>query len=188
MFNKNYRKYDDDELISIIRSGKHNSDKAFAELYRRYSPKVHAYCSIMLGHREHAEDVFQEVFIKFFQNLTKEFENVNVQGYLMTIARNLCFNHKRDTKVTVPIEDYDYLFETHINYEKRELLELLISSLDLIEVDFKEIFVLKEFDGLSYKELSELLNISEVYARKKIMLARQRLREVLAPYLKDMEY
>lgn len=185
--NKNTAKYSDNELCKMLRKEHNQSEAAFTELYHRYSQMVHSYCTKVLNNQMLAEDIFQETFIKFFQSINPEHDNPNIPGFLLKIARNLCLNDKRDTKVvTVTIEDDNYIGGAEINYEKKELLELITRSLDLLEFDYREAFVLKEYDGLTYEEIADICNITLNNAKSRVHRAKIKIREILAPYLNDL--
>ncbi len=184
---KTYNNYSDVELVDILRTDKQRSNKAFAELYNRHSSMLHAYCFRIVGNEEVAEDIFQESFIKFYQKVSNEFPNSNIPGFLVKIARNLCLNYKRDRRPTVPIDDLDFLLHENQNYEQKEMLDLITRSLELIDDDFREAFVLREYSGLSYEEIAETCNISLSNAKSRVFRAKQKLKSILQPYLKELK-
>jgi DNA-directed RNA polymerase specialized sigma24 family protein len=104
--------YTDEELVAMLddehqaknqapaNAGVRVAEQAFQELYNRYSSMVHAYCMRVLNNTEQSEDIFQETFIRFFQHIQTNRNTTNIPGFLITIARNLCLNFKRD-KVTM---------------------------------------------------------------------------------------
>lgn len=180
-----YSTYNDRELVGLLRKSNGSGEQAFAELYHRYSSQVNAYCMRVLNDQEAAEDVFQETFIRFYNNVSGDFKELNVPGFLITIARNLCLNYKRNRKNGVEIEDVDVLVYQE-NYEKKELLELINRSLEVIDDDLREAFVLKEYSGFQYNEIAEMLNITVVNAKTRVFRAKQKIKTVLQPYLKDL--
>lgn len=181
----NYKIYNDRELVGQLRNGGKESELAFTELYNRYSSSVHAYCMRVVNDGDIAEDIFQETFIRFFNNVTNDLKDLNVPGFLITIARNLCLNHKRDRKNGVSIEDVDLLVYQD-SYEKKELLDLINRSLEVIDDDLREAFVLKEYSGLQYNEIAEVLSITVVNAKTRVFRAKQKIKSILQPYMKDL--
>ncbi|MFA7626327.1 MAG: sigma factor, partial [Candidatus Kapaibacterium sp.] len=127
---ENFETYSDSELVELLKRDKSTSSAAFKVLYDRYSSIVHAYCCKVLGYGENAEDVFQETFIKFYNNCNKETVKFNIQGYLLTIARNLCLNVKRDRKVTVSTDYLDMYYADEQPYEQKELLDLINRTIE----------------------------------------------------------
>lgn len=188
---RNLKKYTDKELIEIIRSEagkkrKPDSEKAFGIIYNRYSSKINAYCKYLINDEEQAEDIFQETFIRFYNSLQKDFVAINVNGFLYKTARNLCFNYNRDKKKTVPIEDLNLIIDDGKAYEKKELFDLILMALDLIDGKYKEAFILKKFNGLSIKEIAKVCNISEEGAKSRVSRSRLKIIDILEPYLKDL--
>jgi RNA polymerase sigma-70 factor (ECF subfamily) len=176
----------DNELAKLLKGSQTEAHTAFKELYDRHSPSIHAYCVKIVGDEDQAEDVFQETFIKFYQNIDPNISNLNVFGYLIKIARNLCLNFKRDRKQTVPIDELEYLFKDTQNYEQKELLDLINRSLELLEEEFREAFVLREYSGLDYEQIAHVCNISVANAKSRVFRAKQKIKMILKPYLKDL--
>lgn len=182
----NYDKYSDIELVSLLNEDKAQASGAFKAIYDRYSPVVHSYCCKVLGYEDYAEDVFQETFIKFYNNYSKETNKFNVQGYLLTIARNLCLNAKRDRKNNVAVEYLDLLYSDEQSYEQKELLDLINRTLDLLEDEYREAFVLREYGGLEYTQIAEVCSISVVNAKSRVFRAKQKIKTILKPYLNEL--
>lgn len=184
---KKYSSYSDYKLVELIEGKKkQESENAFKEIYDRYSSSVHAYCLRVMSNEELAEDIFQEVFIKFYQNVRSKAVKTNIPGFLITIARNLCLNYKRDKRQTVPIDNLEFMFPETQNYEQKELLDLITRSLELIDDDYREAFVLREYSGLSYKDIADVCHISLANAKSRVFRAKKQLKEILKPYLKDL--
>lgn len=182
----NYDKYSDAELVNLLGEDRNTASGAFKAIYDRYSPIVHSYCAKVLGYDDSAEDVFQETFIKFYNNYTKETKKFNVQGYLLTIARNLCLNAKRDRKNNISVEYLDLIYSEEQSYEQTELLDLINRTLDLLEDDYREAFTLREYGGLEYSQIAELCSISVVNAKSRVFRAKKKIKSILRPYLNEL--
>ena len=59
-------------------------------------------------------------------------------------------------------------------------------AMELLPHDMREAFVLREYDGLSYNEISEMLNIKLDTAKVRVFRARQKIKEILEPYLNEL--
>ncbi len=182
---KKYEQYTDQELVQFLKENKEIASEAFKVLYDRYSPIVNAYCVKVLGYCSDADDIFQETFIKFFNNVTKEAIKFNIKGYLLTIARNLCLNAKRDQKVKTTEKYFDTIYEYSQPYEQKELLDLINRTLDLLDDEYREAFVLREYNGLEYSEIAELTGITIVNAKSRVFRAKKKIKSILQPYLKE---
>lgn len=181
-----YSQYDDAELYALLCESKEISEKAFAELYTRHSSKIYAYIRRFLGGREEANDVFQETFVRFHQSASKDREMTNVPAFLLKIARNLCVNALRRDKKNVEFEEY-MVVKSEDRSDKDELLNLIKSAMELLPDDYREVFVLREYEGLSYAEIADVTNESLANVKVRIYRAKQKIREILAPYLKELE-
>lgn len=183
---KNYKNLTDIELVALLQGNKSDASEAFRVLYDRYSSIVHAYCVRVIGDEDKADDIFQETFIKFYQKVQPDTLNTNIPGFLMRIARNLCLNAKRDKKNTVAIEEAEFFVNSSISYEQKELLDLITRSLDLLDDDYREAFVLREYSGLTYEEIAEVMGTSVGNAKSRVFRAKQKIKSILSPYLKEI--
>ena len=178
--------YTDSELFQMLPKGGATAEKAFAELYARLSPRVYAYCRRFLGEREEAKDVFQETFTKFFQSSSQTREMTNVPAFILRIARNLCMNRKRSSHSDLSFEEYMVVKEDHSN-EQEELLGLIHKALEQLPDDYAEMFILREYDGLSYSEIAEVTGENIGTVKIRLYRAKQKIKEILAPYLNEIE-
>jgi RNA polymerase sigma-70 factor (ECF subfamily) len=176
----------DTELYAALKLEKPSSEQAFSELYARYSPRIFAYCRRILGDRDRAQDAFQETFVKFYNSAQEEREMTNVPAYLLRIARNLCLNMQRSQKGHISLEEYHLPSSLDISHEKKELLGLITKAMETLPLDYKEAFILREYEGLSYQEIAEITDSSLSTAKIRIFRAKQKIREILAPYIADI--
>jgi len=186
MMKSSFAKYDDEELLNLLKGRKSEAEAAFTEIYNRYASNIHAYCKAMVKNREQAEDCFQDTFLNFYKNFRPEHESPNISSYLLKIARNLCLNYLRDKPRMVELSEIQELSQESFTYEKQELNEMIMTALDLLDEKYKETFILREIDGLPYKEIAEITGATESNAKTRVARARERLLEILEPYLKEV--
>ena len=179
-------KMSDIELYAALKLEKPSSEKAFAELYARYSPRIFAYCRRILGDYDRAQDAFQETFVKFFNSAQQEREMTNVPAYLLRIARNLCLNMQRSTKGQISLEEYHLPSSYDMSHDKKELLLLITQAMETLPLDYKEAFILREYEGLSYQEIADMTESSLSTVKIRIYRAKQKIRDILAPYIADI--
>jgi len=177
-------KYSDSELFSMLKSDKQTAEQAFAELYKRHSARVYAYCVRFLGNKIEAEDVFQETFTKFFQIAKQDKDMTNLSAYLLRIAHNSCLNFKRKVLESVAYEDHMSI-NSDIPIESNELLELVKSALETLPDEYKEVFILREYNGLAYKDIADVIGESIANTKIRIYRAKQKLRKILQPYIEE---
>jgi RNA polymerase sigma-70 factor, ECF subfamily len=176
----------DKELTAMLSADKQSQQAAFTEIYDRYSKKVFAYIMRVLYNRDQAEDVFQETFLRFYSKVSSDYHSGTLIGFLITIARNLCLNIKRDKKATVPIEDFEFLVADTPVSEDKELEKLVKMAVELLDMEYREPLILRVYNGLSYEEIAELCHISPGNARIRTMRAKDKLKQILTPYLKEI--
>ncbi|PKL81149.1 MAG: hypothetical protein CVV25_01540 [Ignavibacteriae bacterium HGW-Ignavibacteriae-4] len=184
---KNLKNNTDSELIRMLRNDKKLSGDAFKELYSRYSPNIHAYCYKIFNDEQTAEDIFQETFMRFYQNVKVQEGNVNVHGYLITIARNLSLNQKKKSERIVYTDKLDLHEGEYNRQDRQELLDLIAMALELLEFEFQDAFILREYNGLSYEEIAEITGTTLNNAKSRVFRARNKIKQILKPYLKDLE-
>lgn len=178
-------KYEDSALIEAFVNSKKDGNIAFAEIYDRYSKSIFAYILKIVNNREQAEDLFQETFIRFCQNVKFNYKGGSLIGFLITIARNLCLNYKRDSKPVISLEEVTFGTPAADSDENSEYKEIVTAALDLLDIDLKELLVLRVYDGMRYEDIAEITGTTVGNARLKVFRAKEKLRSILAPYLKE---
>jgi RNA polymerase sigma-70 factor, ECF subfamily len=175
------------ELFRALAGDEPVAQAALTRLYRRYSQRIYTYCRKITSDNHVAEDLLQETFVKLYDSGRQARPVENVPAYLMTIARNLCLSHRaRSHRQFVPVEDF-HLTTRDVPYEQKELLDLIQASLELLPDDYREAFVLREYNGLTYSEIADVIGQSIDVVKVRIFRAKKRLREILAPYLEDLK-
>jgi RNA polymerase sigma-70 factor (ECF subfamily) len=183
--NLDYSKYKDADLVAELKLGKENAEKSFAEIYTRYSQRIFAYCLRMTGHQEDAQDAFHETFLKFYDMAQDQKYVEHLSGLLLTIARNICFNKSRNQKVTLNIDEF-LLVSNDRGYEEKELLQLISGALSALDMEYREAFILRNYHGLSYQDISQITNESIATVRNRAWRAKEKIKTILAPYLADL--
>lgn len=174
------------ELYARLSHEDATAQAALSILYRRYSQRIYTYCRKIIGESTTAEDLLQETFVKLLESGRQQRAIENFPAYLMTIARNLCLSHRaRSKRQFVEVEDF-HLASRDVPYEQRELLQLIQASLELLPEDYREAFVLREYNGLSYNEIADVIGESLDVVKVRIFRAKKKLRDILAPYLADL--
>jgi RNA polymerase sigma-70 factor (ECF subfamily) len=137
----------------------------------------------MLNDKMRADDIVQDVFIKLFENLNNIHNKQSIQFWLFKTARNEMMSFFRSSKTKKLISEAVDIDEVEIGsdvsledeIENKELNKLILSELENMNEDFREVFVLKEYSGLSYKEIASLLSIDEDLVKSRLYKARQKL-------------
>jgi RNA polymerase sigma-70 factor (ECF subfamily) len=180
----------DVDLIEAFRAG---DERAFAELYTRYKSEIYTFCLRMLGgDSAEAGDAYQETFIKVYEKLHTFRYGENVKGWIYMIARNVALNIYRSKRPEETIENHPYLpsTERHLSPEfaGEQLREAIEEAVATLPIEFREPFILREFDGLGYPEIAEITQTTITLTKVRIHRAKQRLRKLLAPIITDETY
>lgn len=167
----------DERLIAMIRRGQH---AAFETLFARYQPRLLAFCRHMLGSKEDAEDVLQEVFTAAFNAILADEREINVRPWLYRIARNRSLNHlRRVSAIGVDSMDIHYAeggISTGEKVMRRESFRQLIADVQQLPETQRTALLLREIDALSYDQIAEAMettipSVKSLLVRARISLA-----------------
>jgi RNA polymerase sigma-70 factor (ECF subfamily) len=182
-----FSKYNDQELSYLMKSDdKKIAKAAFDLLYNRYSSKIYTFCIRYLRDKNLAQDIFQEVFIKFFKIVNTREHIENVGGYLQKIARNLCINHSQNEKHNeIPFEKSKLIFRAN-SLEIKQEREIINMALNMLPDHLREVIILKEFLNYTYDEIAITLDINRNSVGVTLHRAKQKLKELLEPYFGEL--
>lgn len=155
----------------------------FTLIYNRHKTRLYNYARKMLGDTMTCEDIIQNVFVKFFENMSGIRNSERIDVWLFTATRNAIYTFYRTKKSHVDqfsVQDTDELeigssIRIDEEFEMKELNGLIMNELDKLSVDQRDVFLLKEYGGLSYKEISDVMNIDENLVKSRLYKTRQRL-------------
>ncbi|TML31895.1 MAG: RNA polymerase sigma factor [Actinobacteria bacterium] len=168
----------DERLVGLIRRGNHH---AFEALMARYQSRLLAFCRHMLGCREDAEDVLQEVFAAAFNAIQADDRPLNVRPWLYRIARNRSLNHLRRAQA-IGVDSMDVHFSengqtTADRVHKREDFRLLLADVQELPETQRSALLLREIDALSYEQIAEAMDTTVPSVKSLLVRARVSLAE-----------
>ena len=131
----------------------------------------------------YADDIVQNVFIKLFENLGNIYNKQSIQFWLFKTTRNeilTLFRNRGIKKLytnAVDLEEAEIESPQSVSdeIENKELNKLILNELNKMDEDYREVFVLREYSGLSYKEVASVLEIDEDLVKSRLYKARQKL-------------
>ena len=159
-----------------------NSIIDFTLIYNLYKRPLYNYVWKMLSDKSVTEDITQNVFLKFYENLPV-IKEINKPGtWLFTTARNEVYSFLRKKKVRSENyfeEDFEYDSGERIasDMEETEIKNLIENEIENMEEETKEIFVLRQYSELSYREIASVLGLDEGIVKGRLFRARQKLIE-----------
>jgi len=165
---------DDASAIEKCRKGER---EAFRFLVERYQAQAVGHAVAILGNREDAQDAAQEAFVDAFLAI-KQFDAARrFYPWFYVLLRNRCFKMSARRRPAEDVEETEILAaQTGVSAEERFALEKALLSLS---VEDREIIALKYFDGLSYEELAEHLQIPRGTVMSRLFYARKQLQAKL---------
>lgn len=186
------------DLVKLFRKG---DQQAFEELIGRYSTKAFHLALRLTRNQHDAEEVLQDVFstvhrkIKYFEGRSQ------FSSWLYRITVNACFMRlrKRKSRDMVSIEDIAPVVrnkwsdkaserESGDNITYRNHLRLALEkAVDLLPEDYRPVFILRDIDGLSNREVGTILRLSIPAVKSRLHRARIMLRSSLLPYFNELE-
>jgi len=170
----------EEKLIGLLKQG----DKdAFTRLYEMYWRQVYNFSRLYLTNQSAAEEVVQEVFVKIWESHDFIKEGENFKGLLFIITRNLIFNQHRKSvnedfyKISVLSAMENTSFNLEEEIEAKNLSEYIDQLIEELPPRRREIFNLSRKEQKSYKEIAEILQLSEKTVENQISEALKYLRK-----------
>ena len=156
---------DQDALVPLLAKAKAGNQAAFGEIYNLYFKKIYRFIYFRVGHKEAAEDLAEEVFLKAFTKITSVNENRAFSGWLYQIARNAVIDYYREKKVSVSLDEVENTLEYETNIVDVVNLETeqktLIKFMKELAPEQQIVLKLKFFEDLENNEIAEMLHKSE---------------------------
>jgi RNA polymerase sigma factor (sigma-70 family) len=156
---------------------------AAGDLYERYSGQIYGYCLHQLGSREEAEDAVQTTFMNAFRGLQRGIVPELESAWLFKIAHNVCLSRRRSSwrrgRVEAP-NNFEVLQE--IVPGREQVADELIRLQDVLEdmpENQRRAILLREWQGLTYREISTELGLSQAAVETLIFRARRALAQGL---------
>ena len=175
-------------LIDAINNG---DTRAYAQLVDRYKDLVYTLALRMLKHREEAEEVAQDTFIKVFKSLDKFKGDSKFSTWIYRVAYNTCLDNIKKNKKhlnDVAIDEFtfnklDTIDNALDNIIKEERSTLIKNCIDKLPEDSSALLTLFYFEELSLEEISKIINVEANTVKVKLFRARKKLAVILERYL-----
>jgi RNA polymerase sigma-70 factor, ECF subfamily len=169
----------DDELVTAAVAG--DAD-AFGELYARYTDRVFARLTHLVGPTADREDVLQQIFLELHRALPRFRGDAALSTFLYRITVNVAYDHLRRRRRR-PVEHDPVALDALVDGEptpedrarRREELGQIFVLLENIKPDKRIAFVLVAVEGLSLREAAELLGASAAVVKQRVLRARREL-------------
>ncbi len=175
----------DEQIVEIAVS---NDPDAFGEIVKRWERKIFALCYGMLSREEDARDAAQETFISAYRNLSNFRGEAKVSSWLHRIAVNQCLTKQRRSKVRSEssLEDESSANEAAFaspgqlnparTAEQNERILSVRTAVNSLPAELKQVIVMKEFEELTFQEISEALELPLSTVKSRLYTALKQLR------------
>ena len=170
----------------IIKKVKKGDLDAFGLIIQDYQSSVFNVCYRILGNPQEAEDLTQEAFLRAYRQIAR-FDSKRPFGpWMRTLAANLCYNHLNKARLNrVPLEDERDKIKGDSRYSPEGALEINQEHRALYQAIWKLpktqriALELRHFQGLSYREMAEVMKLPLNTVRSHLYRGRQKLAELL---------
>lgn len=169
----------------------HDDDKAFESLFHLLNNKLTRFCILYVHQKEIAEEIVSDIFVRCWLNRKTLTEIQNPASYLFVAVKNLSLNHlKKFSSIhLVELEDGNGAEMVDLNnpqkeFEKKELFLKMDEAIATLPRQCRIVFRLIKEDGMKYKEVAEILNISPRTVQTQLFRAIKKLSVVMYEYHK----
>lgn len=183
----------------LIKAAQEGDREAFDSLVEAHYSNVYNTAYRMLGAPSVASDATQSVFVRVWEALSSFRGDASFSTWLYRITTNVCLDELRRRK-SEPLsltedddeparerEVPDFSDEPARTAEERDLQRLVHDAISRLSEDFRVVVVLYDLRGLSYQEISEVLNVPLGTVKSRLNRARQALRQEIAPHMELFE-
>lgn len=144
--------------------------KEFSQLYRLYSEKIYKYLLYLTCNKHEAEELLQETFFQAFKSISRFKGESSISTWLFSIARNVYLKKYNDDKKR---DETSLELENIIGVAKSPLDELeakederrILKAINLLDDTYRQVVILRSLNELSFREIGEILNKNENWAR-----------------------
>jgi RNA polymerase sigma-70 factor (ECF subfamily) len=186
----------DEELLDRFCRG---DARAFEELMRRHRAPLYNFVLRSVRHRETAEEILQDAWLRIIQGAGDFHRSAKFSTWAYTVARNLCIDHARkaalrrhpsldqrtsDRGEGAALGDSIRDPKAVVDREAigKELQLRLADAIGALPADQREVFVLREYSDLPFKEIAEIVGAPENTVKSRMRYALERLQDALAEY------
>lgn len=180
----------DEQLMEDFCNGDHG---AFEVLVLRFQHGLYNFLLRSVQNRSRSEELLQEVFLRLIRSKQSYRSTARFSTWVYTIARNLCVDESRRAKFrrtvsldgpSAPDRDGENLLErmpmeqisTDDSVEGRRLRKEIIHAVDQLPEDQREVFLMRQLSGMSFKEIGEIVGTSENTVKSRMRYALEKLR------------
>ena len=184
---------DDHALCGLKNDISQGSQTAFRQFFYLFSKKLTSFVFSLVKSDEAAREIVDEVFIKIWRNRASITNIQNIKVYLYAASKNTALNYLAAQAKNNIIEPFDYysvqLTDGQCPEKKlinSEVYRRIVESIEALPPRCKMVFKLVREDGLSYKEVGEILNISPKTVDAQMVIAVRQISEKIKVHFEKL--
>ena len=163
--------------LGVLRKAQRGDEQAFSLIVRAYEQPVYNYVVRLVGNRDLAEDLTQEVFLRVYQGLPGFSLRSLFTTWLFQVTKNRVLDElraiERRPRSVLTLEEIPPLEAVDQPFERTETIDALWRAVELLNVDLKMALLLRDIVGLSYTEIADSLEITLATVKWRIYKARE---------------
>lgn len=173
--------YTDINLYKRIQKG---NELAFDMLFKKYYAPLCRFALMFTKDNDNAEEIVQSFFVKFWQQRKKARIKSSLKSYLYTSVRNTSLNFlkKEITRANYELSYEENKEQTQEEIKNKDFVEIYDNAVNSLPTRTKEVYTLSKYEGLTYAEIAEYLQISAKTVENNMGIAFKKLRKFLMPY------
>jgi RNA polymerase sigma factor (sigma-70 family) len=156
------------------------TDKEYNDCVDNFADGVYRFIVKNIRHTEDAQDIVQSAFEKLWVNRVQVLPE-KAKSYLFTVAYHQMIDHIRKSN-KMPLSEESCIPHQPINQEQAELKQLLMRAVNQLNPTQKSLVLLKDYEGYSYQEIAEIMNLSDSQVKVYLHRARLILKNKLSAY------
>ncbi|MBP9123911.1 MAG: RNA polymerase sigma factor [Ignavibacteriaceae bacterium] len=177
--------------FSLIRAFNEGEETAFNDLVNRHKEKVRNLIYLNLGSTSSIDDISQEVFLAVYRKLKQFRFQSQFTTWLYTITINKIRDHIRKQKImsvfsAFSSDDTENIVEPGSFKENFDVNEMVRDAVAKLPRKLKEPLILRDFEGMSYQEISDATGIETGTVKSRIFRARESLKKMLEPWREEL--
>lgn len=179
--------YNEDELLSVLKSDNPEKRKAFSEIVEHYSERLYWYIRKIVISHEDANDVLQNTFIRAWSNITSFRGEAKFSTWLYRIAINesVTFMNRQKYQNNVPLDDSDLLankLESDTYFDGDRAQKLLQKAILTLPEKQRLVFNMRYYDEMPYEQISAILGTSVGALKSSFHIAMKKVEEYLSGF------
>ena len=163
--------------LGVLRKAQRGDERAFSLIVRAYEQPVYNYVVRLVGNRDLAEDLTQEVFLRVYQGLPGFSLRSLFTTWLFQVTKNRVLDElraiERRPRSVLTLDEIPPLEAVDQPFERTETIDALWRAVELLTVDLKMALLLRDIVGLSYTEIADSLEITLATVKWRIYKARE---------------